>query len=445
MFRLLTPVCLSLAILASPSFADDVADFRSALQVTFPATVAVTPQGQADGQVANDALQQWQQNAFRGGMFGGMGLQGMPPMVASTTVRAGFAVNANHVLTQLDDGRNEITVTTIDNVQHNAKVVARDNVTGLCVAKVDGVDLVSLVVGDGYPETGLPVATTWIEDGVRRCKQGMISSPLNSSHPQIGMTQHLDFNNDSVVTGSPIIDSAGVLVGVTVQGDDGSIVCLPATQLNRLIDTALGDAPKDLERGLVGVAFSGDDGSVVASVTDGSPAAKAGLEPGDRVTQIDDHVIDSSKDVIAAVAMARAGDSVKVTVQRGDETETYTLTLGQHPQQRITLSPLRENQDDNGAIVRQEGWQLKDGKLVPLDLDADGNFDMVLPQEFQEMFKNGPNALPNQFRMPRRFQGLRVERSDTEEAIRKLETERDEQEAKIKELTEKIQELEKKK
>ena len=377
-------------------------------------------------------------------MFG-MPLQGFPMMSQSATVRAGFAVSADHVLTQLDSASDELTITTADNNQHDAKVVVRDNVTGLCIAKVEGVDLVSMVVGDGAPQPGLPVVTTWIESGTQRCKQGMISSPLNSSHAKVGMTQHVDFSGTSTVTGSPIVDAAGVLVGVTIQSDDGDVVCVPASQLARLIDAALASEPKDLDRGLVGVAFS-DTEPVVMKVTDGSPADSAGLKEGDRVSRIDNFLIKSAQDVIAAVAMARAGDSVEVTVQRGDETSTHELTLGQHPQQRITMSPIPGEGDGapGNAIVRQQGWQLKDGKLVPMDLDADGNIDMVFPKEFQEMFKNGPGILPNQFRVPRRFQGLRVERSDTEEAIRELEAERDRQAEKIKELTEKIEELESK-
>ncbi|QDT12508.1 S1C family serine protease [Stieleria marina] len=447
------------ALLASTLMADDASDFRSALQVTFPATVSVQPSGVDNQRPQNDALQDWQRQAFRGNGFGmggldmrGMGMAGpgMQLFSAQNSIRAGFAISADLVLTQLNAADDELTITTADNSQHDAKVIARDNVTGLCVAKIEGAELVSLVVGDGHPELGLPVVTTWVDGGVHRCKQGMISSSLNSSHAKIGMTQDVDFSNPNAVTGSPIVDSAGVLVGVTVQDDNGAVVCLPATQLSRLIDSALADKPQDLERGLVGVAFGSDTGAEVTSVTDGSPAAKAGLLQGDRVTRVDDYDVSSSQDVIAAVAMARAGDSVEVVVQRGDETIVHTLTLGQHPEQRITLSPLPENpagardgvQGNGGAIVRQQGWQLKDGKLVPMDLDADGNFDMVIPKEFQDMFQNGPNALPKQFRMPRRFQGLRVERSDTEETLRKLEAERDRQAEKIKELTDKIQELE---
>ena len=264
------------------------------------------------------------------------------------TVQAGFAISAKHVLTQTNSDADEITITTSDNTAHQAKVVVRDNVTGLCVAEVDDVDLVSLVVGNTGSEPGLPVVTTWIQDGVRRCKQGMISSPLNSSNANIGMTQHVDFGGDTAVTGSPIVDVDGILVGVTMVGDDGSIVCLPATQLTRLIDSALGENPADLQRGLVGASFMSESDAVVAAVRDNSPASAAGLLKGDRVSRIGDHSIRSSQDVVAAVAMWRAGDSVEVAVQRGDETLTMSVTLEAHPQQRITMQAL-ENQAKGDA------------------------------------------------------------------------------------------------
>ncbi len=446
MSRLLLSVSLCWVVLSSTTLADEIADFRSALQVTFPATVAVAPAGQANPMAGQQAAEGRQPNLFGPGMIGGIPIPAIPRFASQQTVRTGFAISANHVLTQLDGNTNAITITTIDRTKHDAKVVVRDHVTGLCVAKVDGVDLVSLVVGDGHPQPGLPVATTWIQDGVQRCKQGMISSPMNSSHPQIGMTQYIDFSNGPSVTGSPIIDTAGVLVGVTVQVANGSVVCLPAEQLNRLIDSALGDAPKDLERGLVGVAFLGDDSAVVAKVSGDSPAAKAGLQQGDEVIRIDDYPIGNSQDVVAAVAMARAGDTVEVTVKRDDETMTHDLVLKQHPQQRITLAPLPENQGGNRGIVQQQGWQLQDGKLVPMDLDNDGEFDMKLPRELQglqELFNGDLNRVPNQFRVPRRFQGQRGQQKEADETIRQLEAERDQKEAKIKELNERIQELEK--
>ncbi len=442
MFKALCTLPLCLAMFVSTGVAQESADFQSALQVTFPSTVSVNFADGANGGVNAQGMQRWQWRAAQGGMFAQ--LPGMEMMNNRAVVRTGFAVSADHVLTHLDTDSDDIVITTIDNTQHDAKVVARDNVTGLCVAKVDGVELVSIPVGSGEQLPGLPVVTTWLDDGTPRCKRGIIASPLQSGSPKIGMTHHVDFGDRAPLVGSPIVDSSGVLVGVTVGGDDGETVCLPASQLNRLIDSALNGEPQDLERGLVGVAFSSDSGSVISNVNEGSPAAKSDLQTGDEVTQIGDHLVRSSRDVVAAVATARAGDDIDVTVRRGDQTMTQTLTLGQHPEQRVTLAPLEGDGENGKAIVQRQGWQLKDGKMVPMDLDADGNFDMVLPKELQGLFGNNPGALPNQFRMPRRFQGLRVERSDTEESIRELEAQRDRQADKIKELTEKIEELESK-
>ena len=440
MFKALSTISLCCAMLVSTAVAQESADFQSALQVTFPSTVAVNFADAANGGVNAQGMQRWQWRGGQGGMFAQF--PGIGMMNKQAMVRTGFAISADHVLTYLDSDADELVVTTVDNTQHDAKVVARDNVTGLCVAKVDGVDLVSIPVGSGEQLPGLPVVMTWLDDGTPRCKRGMIASPLQSALPKFGMTHFVDFGKQVPVVGSPIVDTSGVLVGVTVAGDDGEIVCLPASQLNRLIDSALNAEPQDLERGLVGVAFSSDSGSVISNVNEGSPASEAGLQTGDEVTQVGDHLVRSSRDVVAAVAAARAGDDIDVTVRRGEETLTKTLTLGQHPQQRVTLAPLQGDGENGKAFVRRQGWQLKDGKMVPMDLDADGNFDMVLPKELQGLFGDNLGTLPKQFRMPRRFEGLRVERSDTEESIRELEAQRDRQAEKIKELTKKIEDLE---
>ena len=171
-------------------------------------------------------------------------------------------------------------------------------------------ELVSLVVGEGNPEAGLPVVATWLSNGVGTSKSGMIACPPNSSQPSLGFTQQIDTGTQMHVAGSPIVDSASVLVGMTVASEDGSIVCVPAVQLNRLIDLGLGDAPSDLKRGLVGIQFSPESGTVVNDVSPDSAGQEAGLVAGDEIKKVNDYPVSTYQDVIAAVAMARSGDAL---------------------------------------------------------------------------------------------------------------------------------------
>jgi S1-C subfamily serine protease len=74
-------------------------------------------------------------------------------------------------------------------------------------------------------------------------------------------------------------------------------------------------------------------GAVVRTVAEDSPAAAAGLEPGDVITAIDDEAVDGPQALVDAVAARKAGDSVTLTVTRTDQNEPLKIevVLGENP------------------------------------------------------------------------------------------------------------------
>jgi S1-C subfamily serine protease len=69
----------------------------------------------------------------------------------------------------------------------------------------------------------------------------------------------------------------------------------------------------------------------VAEVLADSPAARAGVRPGDRLVRVLDHEVTSIKAARDAVAAIRSGDRVGLVVRRsrgaGGEEEDVNLTL----------------------------------------------------------------------------------------------------------------------
>lgn len=63
-------------------------------------------------------------------------------------------------------------------------------------------------------------------------------------------------------------------------------------------------------------------------VEDEGPAAKAGIKPGDVITQFEDVKIATPDDVRAQMRKRKPGEKVKLTVLRGEETLTIEVTLG---------------------------------------------------------------------------------------------------------------------
>jgi membrane-associated protease RseP (regulator of RpoE activity) len=83
---------------------------------------------------------------------------------------------------------------------------------------------------------------------------------------------------------------------------------------------------KLIPRGRLGVLLDEAAGSAkVAAVLDGSPAAKAGVKPGDVITRLGDAPVSSARSATLAAAKVRAGEKVGLKVRR--EGATVELEL----------------------------------------------------------------------------------------------------------------------
>jgi hypothetical protein len=81
-----------------------------------------------------------------------------------------------------------------------------------------------------------------------------------------------------------------------------------------------------------GTAADGDaNGATVMAVTDGGPAAQAGIPTGAVVTEVDGRVIASGDALIAAVRSHAPGDQVSVKYTQGGNEQTVQVTLGTAP------------------------------------------------------------------------------------------------------------------
>lgn len=73
------------------------------------------------------------------------------------------------------------------------------------------------------------------------------------------------------------------------------------------------------EAGRMGVLIRSAEGAVVDGFADDSPAARAGMRPGDAIVEIDGRVIGRFEDVRLALWDKRPGDSVRLVVRRGGD------------------------------------------------------------------------------------------------------------------------------
>jgi S1-C subfamily serine protease len=95
----------------------------------------------------------------------------------------------------------------------------------------------------------------------------------------------------------------------------------------------LASAQDDAAKPYLGVTIRpADDGAEVVRVQPGSPAATAGLLPGDIIRAINDEGVDADT-LAAAISALNVGDEVSLDVLRNDDNVQLTATLGEQPQQ----------------------------------------------------------------------------------------------------------------
>lgn len=131
--------------------------------------------------------------------------------------------------------------------------------------------------------------------------------------------------------------SGGGLGGTSQSGSIGLGFAIPINQAKyvaqQLIKTgkpvyAKIGASVSLEDSTGGAKITTEGAGGSDPVEAGGPAAKAGLKPGDVITKLDDHVIDSGPTLIGEIWTHKPGDKVKITYERGGRTHTVDLTLG---------------------------------------------------------------------------------------------------------------------
>ena len=76
------------------------------------------------------------------------------------------------------------------------------------------------------------------------------------------------------------------------------------------------------------VGRGGESGVPVETVTDGGPAAKAGIKAGDVITAVDGKAVLNLQEYRAAITAKKEGDKAKFTVKRGMDTKEFEVVLG---------------------------------------------------------------------------------------------------------------------
>lgn len=248
----------------------------------------------------------------------------------------GYILTNHHVV----DGVREIQVTTADEERYTAKLVARDAETDLAIIKIDPSEPLPVIpIGtskDLMPgESVIAVGNAYgYEHTVTR---GIISALHRAV--QVSDAQYYEdlIQTDASInpgnSGGPLLNIDGEMIGINVAvraGAQGIGFAIPVDKALGVTNSLLAaNNKRHVRHGVVLGAESNDKGLVVASVEKDSPAAEAGLQPGDVISDVSDLEIVRPLDFQRALLETTAGQEVALSVRRGEESLNVHLKLAQ--------------------------------------------------------------------------------------------------------------------
>ena len=250
---------------------------------------------------------------------------------------------------------NSVTVHFNNGVSAPAKVLGTDPSTDVAVIRVDVparelhpipfANSDTAQVGDPVVAIGspfsLPETTT---AGIVSAVGRPITAPNN--YTITGAIQ-TDAAINPGNSGGPLLDANGHVLGLNdqIQTNSGQSAgvgfATPANADMQVASTII--SGKKVEHPYVGVClnsvYSGNGAQISVSggatcatpIVAGSPAAKAGLQPGDVVTAINGMSVHSTNGFIATVANYKPGQKVTMTVRRNGSKMQVQVTLGDRP------------------------------------------------------------------------------------------------------------------
>jgi len=264
----------------------------------------------------------------------------------------GYAVTSSHVV----DRASAMEVTTDDGAKYAAKVVGMDPKTDIAVVKVDGKqDFPYVTFADRLPRIGewvLAVGNPFglggtVTAGIVSANGRDIGSGPYDSYIQI------DAPINKGNSGGPAFDMEGNVMGVTTAifspsgGSVGIGFEVPA-------DTAKGVVAELKDKGRVTRAWMGVEvqavtreiadsldlkqaqGALVDEPHANSPAAKAGLVPGDVITAINRAPVKDSRSLARDIGKMAPGSSVQLDIWRNGSSQNVTVILVQMPEEQQT-------------------------------------------------------------------------------------------------------------
>jgi serine protease Do len=275
----------------------------------------------------------------------------------------GYAVTNNHVV----DHAKSVEVTTDDGKIYTAKVIGTDQKTDLALIKVDGkqdfayVDFETTTprVGDWVVAVGNPYGLGGtVTAGIISAEGRAISSSPYDDYIQI------DAPINKGNSGGPTFDTNGKVIGVNTAiyspsgGSVGIGFDIPASTVKMIVAQLkdkgsvtrawLGVQVQPVTAGIAeSLGMKKAEGALVDEAQPDTPAAKAGLQPGDVITAVNGNSVKDSRALAREISAMAPDSSAKLDILRKGEAKTITVTLAKMPDH--FKKQAKADESDNGS------------------------------------------------------------------------------------------------
>ncbi|WP_181407751.1 S1C family serine protease [Nocardioides sambongensis] len=265
--------------------------------------------------------------------------------------RQGHVVTNNHVVADAAQDDGAIEVVDADGTRHDATVVGRSPVYDLAVLQIEEDAALkaatlgsseALRVGDPVVAIGSPLGlSATVTSGIVSAKNRPVTTGDSADDSSYINAVQTDAAINPGNSGGPLVDLRGQVVGVNsaiatnggASGDAGNIgvgFAIPVEQVRITADQILRTG--EAEYPVIGAqvqtgGVTEGDGAVLDEIVEGSPAEDAGLEKGDRITQVDGQMVTDGIALIVAIRTHQPGETIEFTVVRGEEEQNVEVTL----------------------------------------------------------------------------------------------------------------------
>jgi serine protease Do len=337
---------------ASAPLVSGLPDFTTLVEQTSPSVVNISVVGKASRQTINPNDPMFEffrrfgipmpQNPQRGGEG-----QQVPRGIGSGFIISGdgYILTNAHVVADAA----EVTVKFTDKREFKAKVIGSDKRTDVALIKIEAKNLPAVRLGNpDQVRVGEWVAAIGAPFGFENTVTAGIVSAKSRALPDESLVPFIqtDVAINPGNSGGPLFNLSGEVIGINSQiysrtgGFMGLSFAIPIDVAMRVADqikqfgrakhARLGVSIQPITRDLAD-SFGMDRarGALVASVEQGGPADRAGLQPGDVVLSVDGRDVADSFDLPKVIGNLPPGKAVRLKLWRQGAERELSVTLGE--------------------------------------------------------------------------------------------------------------------